>query len=205
MSPAGRVAPLPEMAPLPLSTLVDNIGEKSGITVGAHWSLDLRLDPHRRWRRLLPPRGPEGSRAAQGRVLEIEPGCEADLDAVEEASVDTVVSTFALCRVVDLHGTLAGVRRALAPDGVLLFLEHAGATGGRQGLQRAVTPAWQRLAPGCHLDRDVPAAIRAAGIAITDIERFALQWGGPLMVKGVRGAARPRARREPNDDRDNHD
>jgi len=188
------------MAPLPLSTLVENVGEKSGNTVGAHTSQGLRLDPHGRWRRLLPPREPEGSRAAQGRVFEIEPGCEADLDAVDDASVDTVVSTFALCRVVDLHGTLAGVRRALAQGGVLLFLEHVGATGRRQRAQRVLTPAWQRLAPGCHLDRDLPGAIRAAGIAITDIERFPLPWGGPLMVKGVRGAARPRARREQNDD-----
>jgi len=179
---------------------VENVGEKSGITVGVHTSQSLHLDPHGRWRRLLPPRGPEGSRAAQGRVFEIEPEYEADLDAVDDASVDTVVSTFALCRVVDLHGTLAGVRRALAPGGVLLFLEHVGATGRRQRAQHALTPAWQLLAPGCHLDRDVPAAIRSAGIAITDIARFALPWGGPLMVKGVRGAARPRARREQKDE-----
>ncbi len=137
--------------------------------------------------------------ASEGRVLAMAPEGGADLDAAEAGSVDTVVSTFALCRVADLQGTLTRVRRALAPEGVLLFLEHVGAPGWRQGFQRAVTPAWQRLAPGCHLDRDVPAAIRAAGMAITDIERFPLPWGGPLMVKGVRGAARLRARREPND------
>jgi len=182
---------------LPLSTLVENLGEKSGITVDVHSSRQLPLDPHRRWHR-SPARGLEASRAARSRVLEIEPGGEAVLEAVGAASVDTVVSTFVLCRVADVQRTLAGVRRALAPDGVLLFLEHAGATGRRQSLQRMLTPAWQRLAPGCHLDRDVPAAIRAAGMAITDIERFALPWARPLMVKGVRGAARPTARREPN-------
>ncbi len=137
-----------------------------------------------------------------GRALEITPGGEADLAAAEAGSVDTVVSTFALCRVTDLPGTLASVRRVLAPEGVLVFLEHVGATGWRQRLQRGLTPAWQRLAPGCHLDRDVPAAIRAAGMAITEIERFplSLPWGGPLTVRGVRGAARPRAWRDATDD-----
>ena len=111
---------------------------------------------------------------------------------MDDGSIDTVVSVFALCRMADVHGTLLRVRRALAPEGVLLFLEHAGATGWRQSLQRAATPAWRRLAPSCHLYRDVPAAIRAAGMAITDIERFPLPWGAPLMVQGVHGVARRR-------------
>ncbi|HSH59992.1 MAG TPA: methyltransferase domain-containing protein, partial [Acidimicrobiales bacterium] len=196
-------APLPSAAPLPLSPLVDNIGEKSGNTLGVHWTHWSHLELGRWWRRTSshePLRGAEaaGDRGLGGRILEITPDGGAGLDAVEDGSVDTVASTFVLCRVADLHGTLTRIRRALAPEGVLLFLEHVGATGWRQSLQRAATPAWQRLAPGCHLDRDIPAAIRAAGMAITDIQRFPLPWGGPLMVKGVRGTARRRAQRNAN-------
>jgi len=128
-------------------------------------------------------------------VLELGP--ETDLNNVEEGSLDVVVSVFALCRVADIGNALALVRQALAPGGVLVFLEHAGAPGWRRRLQRATTPLWRRLAPGCHLDRDVPAAIRAAGLVITDIERFRLPWGRPLQVKGVQGKARDRVRMGP--------
>jgi SAM-dependent methyltransferase len=168
---------------LSLSPPVDKIGEKSGTTRRLHWSHHGLL----RERPLV--------NRPQGRVLEL--ATEADLAGVEEGSLDTVVSVFALCRIGDVGATLDLVRRAMAPGGVLLFLEHAGATGRRQRLQHVATPLWQRLAPGCHLDRDVPAAIRAAGLAITDIERFPLPWARPLMVKGVRGAARRRARMGP--------
>ncbi len=200
--------PLPQTAPLPLSPLVDNIGEKSGNTAAVPWTQWSHVELGRRWRRApLHEQAHERLQGAEatgdvpigGRVLQITPEVGADLDAVEDGSVDTVASTFVLCRVADLHATLARIRRALAPEGVFLFLEHAGATGWRQSVQRAVTPAWQRLAPGCHLDRDIPAAIRAAGMAITDIQRFPLPWAGPLMVKGVRGTARRRAQRKAND------
>ncbi|MDP8975761.1 MAG: methyltransferase domain-containing protein [Actinomycetota bacterium] len=194
---------------MPLSPLVDNLGEKSGNTVAVAWTQWSHVELGRRW----PPapsyeQPPERRHGAEptgevppfgGRVLEITPEGGAVLDAVEDGSVDTMASTFVLCRVPDLQATLARIRRALAPEGVLLFLEHVGGTGWRQSVQRAVTPAWQRLAPGCHLERDIPAAIRAAGMAITDIQRFSLPWGAPLMVKGVRGTARRRVQRKAND------
>lgn len=198
-----QAGPLPQTAPLPLSPLVDNVGEKSGNTVAVRWTQWSHVELGRRWRR-APSHELQGAEVTGdvpigGRVLQITPEGGPDLDAVEDGSMDTVASTFVLCRVADLHATLARIRRALAPEGVFLFLEHAGATGWRQSVQRAVTPAWQRLAPGCHLDRDIPAAIRAAGMAITDIQRFPLPWAGPLMVKGVRGTARRRAQRKAND------
>lgn len=131
-----------------------------------------------------------------GRVLEVGPGAEdlSEVAGVAEGSVDAVVSMFALCRVGDVDAALGLVRRALAPEGVLCFLEHAAGPGRARRLQKAATPLWQRLAPHCHLDRDVPAAIRSAGLVITDIERFPLPWGRVLRVKGVQGTARPRDR-----------
>ena len=110
----------------------------------------------------------------------------------EAASFDTVVCTLVLCTVADLGAALGDVRRLLAPGGWLLFLEHVRATGVRELAQQALTPLWQRLAAGCRLDRDIPAAIRAAGFAITDIERFALPRAS-LLAPAVQGRARPRA------------
>jgi SAM-dependent methyltransferase len=114
---------------------------------------------------------------------------------IEEAgfadhSFDTVVSTLALCSVDDLELALTQVRRLLAPGGILLFLEHVRSTGWRRRLQEAAAPVWHRLACGCHLDRDVPAALRAAGLVVTDIERFKFPWGEPLLATAAQGVAR---------------
>ena len=113
---------------------------------------------------------------------------EADLP---EESFDTVVCTLVLCTVTDLRVALERIGRLLAPRGVMLFLEHVRAPGWHRHLQRAVAPAWRRLAGGCHLDRDIPAAIRASGLVITDIDRFCLPWVGRF-VPAVQGAARAR-------------
>lgn len=150
---------------------------------------------HRLWRDRAPSGGVHRAKAAVGRELELTPEGSAGLAGVADASVATVTSVFALCRVPDVEATLAQVGRVLAPGGVLVFLEHASPPGWRRRLQRAATPLWQRMAPGCHLDRDVPAAIRAAGLAITDVDRFPLPWAGALMVRGVQGVARVQAPR----------
>lgn len=113
---------------------------------------------------------------------------EADL---RDESFDTVVCTLVLCTVVDLKVALDRIRRLLAPGGVLLFLEHVRAWGWPGHLQRALTPAWKHVAGGCHLDRDIPAAMRASGLVVTDLERFRFPWVGRL-VPAVQGSARPR-------------
>ena len=105
---------------------------------------------------------------------------------------DTVVCTFALCRVEDPGSMLAGLRRMLASGGSLVFMEHVSATGWRRRVQESATPAWRRLTGGCRLDRDVPAEIRAAGWAITDIHRHPAASAGPLLGGVAWGTARPR-------------
>ena len=180
------VAPLAAVTPLPLSPPVDNAGENSGNT--GDWAIPDR-EVHLRWR---PPDGrrPPGPAGKPGAV-ELGPEGQGVSDA-EPASLRAVASTFALCRAADVEATLALVVRSLAPGGTFHFLEHAATPGWARRLQQLGTPLWQRLAAGCHLDRDAPAAIRAAGLVITDIERFPLAWGRALGVRGVRGTARLR-------------
>lgn len=43
---------------------------------------------------------------------------------LEDAGVETVVSTWRLCRISDVSVALAEIRRLLKPDGQLLFVEH---------------------------------------------------------------------------------
>ena len=85
---------------------------------------------------------------------------------------DTVVACFVLCTVADPGPALERIKRLLAPDGRLLFLEHVRSPGLRGSLQSALTPVWSRtVGAGCHLDRRTLDAIRTAGFAITDCHR----------------------------------
>jgi len=100
------------------------------------------------------------------------------------------VCTLVLCTVDDLPGSLARLRSWLTPAGRLLFLEHVRAFGARGRIQSLATPVWSRIVPGCHLDRDPVVAMRDAGFAVTDCERFHMPLGNALVGAAVQGAAR---------------
>ncbi len=87
--------------------------------------------------------------------------------AFDRARFDTVLVTYTLCSVGDLAAVLGELRRVVRPDGQLVLIEH-GASPDPATLrwQRRITPVWRRLGGNCHLDRDVPGAVAAAGFAI---------------------------------------
>jgi ubiquinone/menaquinone biosynthesis C-methylase UbiE len=93
--------------------------------------------------------------------------------ALPDDSVDTVVSAYTMCTIPDLASALAEMRRVLRPDGSLHFVEHAlspDAPVARR--QHRWTPRWKRVAGGCHLDRDIPHLVEAAGFNLSDLESF---------------------------------
>lgn len=97
-----------------------------------------------------------------------------------DASADAVVTSLVLCSVADQAVVLAEIRRVLRPGGVLAYYEHVRSSHRVLAtLQDLATPAWQRLAGGCHLNRDTLQAISAAGFITEENRRFGFS-AGPL-------------------------
>ena len=110
---------------------------------------------------------------------------------VEDKGFDTVVMTWSLCSVADPITVLREARRALRPDGQLLFAEHGQAPDAAvRRWQDRLTPAWKRIAGGCHLNRRMDHLVAAAGFALDRIETGYA--GGPRpMTFMYEGRARP--------------
>jgi len=103
----------------------------------------------------------------------------------------TVVVTFTLCTVANAATALAEMRRVLRPGGRLLFAEHGRAPeAGVARWQDRLTPIWQRLAGGCHLNRKPDDLIRSAGFKIESLETGYLKGPRP-MVFIYAGSASP--------------
>lgn len=112
--------------------------------------------------------------------------------ASEAARFDTIVMTFTLCSIADPLPALVEMRRVLKPDGQLLFAEHGLAPHRSVSQwQRRLTPAWKRVAGGCHLDRDITALITAAGFELRECRTSYLPGPTPMtyVYSGQAGVA----------------
>jgi hypothetical protein len=100
---------------------------------------------------------------------EIEAARTGDAEAPRDHPV--AVSTVSLPLFPDLSAALRGVARLLTPGGEFRLVEpvhHPGPLATAFATLWAAHPAVR----GLQVERDVPAALRAAGFVITDIERF---------------------------------
>ena len=111
----------------------------------------------------------------------------------ETSLFDTVISTWTLCSITDLHSALLEIHRVLKPNGKFIFLEHGLAENPRmQTLQNWITPIQKVIACGCHLNRKIDASIKQAGFEITNLERFIMEGASsPLAGSMYRGIAYP--------------
>lgn len=99
------------------------------------------------------------------------------------ASVDTVLVTYSLCTIPGAVVALQSARRALKPNGRLLFCEHGlSPDPGVRRWQNRIEPVWKVIGGGCHLSRDIPALIAAAGFRIEQLDTMYLpkspKWAG---------------------------
>lgn len=86
-------------------------------------------------------------------------------------SVDTVVMTWTLCSIPDPLAALREMRRVLKPDGKFCFVEHGLAPDASvERWQHRITPAWRKIAGGCHLDRKIDELVRLAGFDLTRLQ-----------------------------------
>ena len=115
-------------------------------------------------------------------------GGSAESIPVDDASIDTVVTTWTLCSVPDVATALSEMRRVLRRDGRLLLVEHGLAPEERvRKWQHRLTPAWKRLAGGCHLDRPIAEQVEGAGFRMNHLQTGYMQGPKPMtfMYEGV--------------------
>jgi ubiquinone/menaquinone biosynthesis C-methylase UbiE len=100
---------------------------------------------------------------------------------LENNSIDTVVTTWTLCTIPAVSQALGEMRRVLKPGGQLLFVEHGLApNAGVQKWQDWLTPAWKRIAGGCHLNRPIQSLIEQGGFSIARLEIGYMQGPKPM-------------------------
>ncbi|APX04551.1 class I SAM-dependent methyltransferase [Arthrobacter sp. QXT-31] len=91
----------------------------------------------------------------------------------DDGSADAVVASLVLCSVADQAAALAEIRRVLRPGGTLAYYEHVRSERPvLAAVEDLLTPAWRRIAGGCHLNRDTLGSIIEAGFTIQDNQRF---------------------------------
>jgi ubiquinone/menaquinone biosynthesis C-methylase UbiE len=100
-------------------------------------------------------------------------GTDAQTLPADDASVDSVLSTWTLCTIPDAGQALAEIRRVLRPGGALHFIEHGLAPDPAVArLQQRLTPFQHRAFGGCHLNRRIDQLVAAAGLELTRIDTY---------------------------------
>jgi len=103
------------------------------------------------------------------------------LDA-DDATYDGALVTFSLCTIPDPLLALREARRVVRDGGRLHALEHGIAPQESvRRWQRRMEPVQRTVFAGCHLTRDVPALVAAAGWRVEDREQDYLP--GPALSR----------------------
>lgn len=154
----------------PLSGRVIEVGSGNGLNF-AHYPASvtsvLAIEPEA----LLRSEAESAARSTLSQVNIVS--ARAEQLPVTDDSFDAAVLSLVLCSIADPGRALAELRRVVIPGGLIRFYEHVRSAQPIIGVvEDIVTPLWSAFAAGCHLNRDAPAIIEAAGFEITELERF---------------------------------
>ncbi|HSF25579.1 MAG TPA: class I SAM-dependent methyltransferase [Blastocatellia bacterium] len=110
----------------------------------------------------------------------------------EDASFDSVVSTFTLCSIDDLAAAMREIRRVLRPEGLFLFLEHGRSDDPRVAKrQDFLNPLQKIVGCGCNMNRAIGDLIRQGGFRIVKLDRYVMPDTPRLLGELYRGIAHP--------------
>ena len=159
---------------VPLATgLVLEIGIGSGLNIPfyntAKVTRVLGLDPSEELNRMARKVADE-----KGLAVEFILG-GAEAIALPDNHVDTVLVTYTMCTIPQVAEANKEINRVLKPKGKLIFCEHGMAPDANVSKwQNRIDPYWGKIAGGCHLNRNIPALISAAGFKIESMEQMYL-------------------------------
>ncbi|MFN2376482.1 MAG: class I SAM-dependent methyltransferase [Candidatus Binatia bacterium] len=98
-----------------------------------------------------------------------------------DASVDSIVITYTMCTIPDVHSALLEMRRVMKPGAHLYFSEHGVAPDASvRKWQDRLDPIWGIFSGGCHINRNVPKMLEDAGLHIDEIDTMYLPGPRPL-------------------------
>jgi ubiquinone/menaquinone biosynthesis C-methylase UbiE len=111
----------------------------------------------------------------------------------DEATFDSIVTTFTLCSIEQLEPAFAEMRRVLKPQGIYVFFEHGlsdDATTAKR--QNRYNPLQKIIGVGCNMNRRMDWLIEQGGFEIIKLERFLLPKSPRVLAEMYRGTAHRR-------------
>lgn len=95
--------------------------------------------------------------------------------SVEDNSIDTVVSTYALCSIPEPDKTLQEIKRVLKKDGIFIFSEH-GLSSDKfvSFIQNSTDFFYPKISGGCHTNRNIEKLLKNAGFNFINLDNIYL-------------------------------